>query len=122
MNRGSIKQILDGATMRDSEAFGGGGGEDIKAFCQSNTEFPLSPKNKVSPITFDKKIDINKQFKFIATIGKGAYGSVFLVENANGKEKKEYAIKVLKYNDHYTNRAEKEEHIKNLTWELQIME
>ena len=68
-------------------------------------------------------MDINQQFKFLATIGKGAYGSVILVENAMEIEDKEiYAIKILKYMDQYKSSAEKEEHIKNLTQELQIME
>ena len=77
-----------------------------------------------SPINFKKEIDINEQFKFIATIGKGAYGNVFLVEQANdlNDPKKVYAIKVLKFMDNYKTKAEKDEHIKNLTWELQIME
>ena len=49
---------------------------------------------------FDKNTDINKQFKFLATIGKGAYGSVFLVESAITKDEI-YALKVLKYMDNY---------------------
>lgn len=127
MEKGQIKQILDEATCRQSEMSGFGTSQiedsnrrSIKEFCQNNSESPF--KRSSSPIAFDKKIDINKQFKFIATIGKGAYGSVFLVENQNGAEKNQYAIKVLKFNNHYSSRAEKEEHIKNLTWELQIME
>jgi len=36
--------------------------------------------------------------------------------------KKVFAIKVLKFMDNYKTKAEKDEHIKNLTWELQIME
>ena len=76
-----------------------------------------------SLLKFDSKMDINQQFKFLATIGKGAYGSVILVENAMEIEDKEiYAIKILKYMDQYKSSAEKEEHIKNLTQELQIME
>ena len=38
-----------------------------------------------SPIHFKKEVDINEQFKFIATIGKGAYGNVFLVEHVADK-------------------------------------
>ena len=73
-----------------------------------------------SPINFKKEIDINEQFKFLATIGKGAYGNVFLVEQNNdlNDPKKVYAIKVLKFMDNYKTKAEKDEHIKNLTWEL----
>ena len=43
-------------------------------------------------------IPLNKHFKFIATIGKGAYGSVYLVKNTimQHKESPPYAIKVLK--------------------------
>ena len=65
---------------------------------------------------FDEKLDINQQFKFLATIGKGAYGSVILVQNAIAMDDQEiYAIKVLKYMEEYKSQAEKEEHIKNLT-------
>lgn len=66
---------------------------------------------------FDKNTDINKQFKFLATIGKGAYGSVFLVESAITKEEI-YALKVLKYMDSYQTSQEKNDHEKNLQQEL----
>lgn len=66
---------------------------------------------------FDNKIDINEQFKFLATIGKGAYGSVLLVESVNIPDEI-FAIKVLKYMEHYKTNLEKEEHVKNLTQEL----
>jgi len=77
----------------------------------------LSPS---SPISFKKEVDINKQFTFLNTIGKGAYGNVFLVEQANdiAVPKKVFAIKVLQFMDNYKTKAEKDEHIKNLTWEL----
>ena len=43
-------------------------------------------------------IPLNKHFKFVATIGKGAYGSVFLVKNTMSEQQSSppYAIKVLK--------------------------
>ena len=49
-------------------------------------------------LKFEKKKDINTQFKFLSTIGKGAYGSVILVESAIDPTDTEiYAIKILKY-------------------------
>ena len=43
------------------------------------------------------EIPLNKHFKFVATIGKGAYGSVFLVKNtmATKNDSQPFAIKVL---------------------------
>ena len=49
---------------------------------------------------------------------------MFLVEHVADESdpKQVFAIKVLKFMDNYKTKAEKDEHIKNLTWELQIME
>jgi len=53
-------------------------------------------------LKFDRNKDINSQFKFLSTIGKGAYGSVILVQSATDPTDKEiYAIKILKYHNHY---------------------
>ena len=66
MNKGSIKLLLEEATMRQSEAgFGGQAKYDsnkqsVKDFCEMNTDHPLSPDGNHSPIVFDKKVDINK--------------------------------------------------------------
>lgn len=68
---------------------------------------------------FDPAKDINKQFNFQATIGKGAYGSVILVKSALEKFGSEiFAIKILKQHDKYGSKAEREEHVRNLTQEL----
>lgn len=72
---------------------------------------------------FKSNMDINKQFTFLATIGKGAYGSVYLVEsNVDPKMKEIFALKVLEQADKHSTHQEKEEHVKNLSQELSIME
>jgi hypothetical protein len=77
---------------------------------------------ELSIIKFDRQKDINKQFRFLATIGKGAYGSVVLVESAIDTTDNEiYALKILKQQEKYGSRAEKEEHLRNLQTELEIM-
>lgn len=76
----------------------------------------------MSLMNFEKEKDINKQFKFLATIGKGAYGSVVLVQSLIDLTDTEiYALKILKEQDRYGSKAEKDEHLKNLQTELEIM-
>ena len=45
--------------------------------------------------TLDLEMPLNQHFKFLATIGKGAYGSVYLVEN-NLCPEESFAIKSIK--------------------------
>ena len=63
------------------------------------------------------EIPLNKHFKFVATIGKGAYGSVFLVKNtmAPKNDSPPFAIKVLQD-------PEDDEQIQNIQNELEIMQ
>ena len=90
-------------------------------------KYPILHNEKVpekhSLTNFKSNMDINKQFVFLATIGKGAYGSVFLVEsNIDPKMKDIFALKVLEQADRHSSQQEKEEHVKNLSQELAIME
>ena len=64
--------------------------------------------------TLDLKKPLSEHFKFLATIGKGAYGSVYLVEN-NLCPEESYAIKQIK---EQKNIREQHSHISN---EISIM-
>jgi len=51
----------------------------------------------------------------LATIGKGAYGSVVLVKSTEHAHEEEiFALKILKQQK-YATKSEKEDHIKNLS-------
>jgi len=103
--------------MMDTKNYGGGNSDRTLA-----VESHQTVAQGAGLLQFNSNTDINQQFRFLATIGKGAYGSVLLVESALCDTNEIYAIKVLKYMDNYKTKAEKEEHMKNLTQELQIME
>jgi hypothetical protein len=84
-NRESEKTLVNIDSMGPIDSYYGkeSASTNIDSRMRSTNQVKIHGSTEIQEIDIKLDLDLplNQHFKFIATIGKGAYGSVYLVEN-----------------------------------------